>query len=44
MSSPLIFNIIMLVVKRLLIIMFTQRNSCIGRLQVEKHVSLFAQE
>ena len=29
----------MLVVKHLLIIMLTQRSSCIGRLQVEKHVS-----
>ena len=34
---------IMLVVRSLLTIMFTQRSSCIGRLQVEKHESLFVQ-
>ena len=33
----------MLVVRHLLTIMFTQRISCIGRLHVEKHVSLFVQ-
>ena len=35
--------LIMFVVRSFLTIMFTQRSSCIGRLQVEKCVSLFVQ-
>ena len=35
--------LIMLVVRHLFTIMFTQRSSCIGRLQVEKRVTLFFQ-
>ena len=35
--------LIMLVVRHLLTIIFTQKSSCIGRSQVEKRVSLFVQ-
>ena len=40
---PDAYSLIMLVVRCLLTIMFTQRRRCIGRLQLEKCVSLFVQ-
>ena len=42
---PDALQLIILIVRRLLVNnhLFTQRSSCIGGLQVEKHVSLFVQ-